>query len=236
MLIIIITSLHLLFDIYGFMNNINKIFNAYCSDPAILNTKDYKWTQDFRNNYQQILTEYNNYTNTHFIPYYYQLNKDVSTPDYKHKWKALYLRAFNVDTNLSTYFPLTMNLIKNIPCTLAYFSILEPGAVLRQHVGIYKGVIRYHLGLKIPKEYKKCHLDIDKKRLYWLEGEDLMFDDMFLHSAENRSDEERIILFLDIKRDFENIFLNVINSSLLYFIPSNDALTKTIENINDFWI
>jgi beta-hydroxylase len=129
-----------------------------------------------------------------------------------------------------------MELINKIPCTLAFFSVLEPGAKLSPHVGIYKGVIRYHLGLKVPKEFHKCFINVDGKNLYWEEGKDIMFDDMFTHYVENDTNEERIVLFLDIKRDFNNIFLNSLNTILLYYIKSNDLLNDTVTNINKYSI
>lgn len=71
------------------------------------------------------------------------------------------------------------------------------------------------------------------KVLHWREGEDLMFDDMFLHYAENNTTQQRVVLFLDIKRDFKNIFINILNTLMLRFIESNDMLQDTIHNANN---
>ena len=65
-----------------------------------------------------------------------------------------------------------------------------------------------------------------------------MFDDMYLHHVENNTDERRVILFLDIKRDFGDsllgMLLNMFNSACLYFINKSDALRKTVDNVNKF--
>lgn len=221
-------------NIYSTANVINKFFSKYCKDPAILDTKKFSWTENFRKNWKNICKEYLKYAETFQIPLHNKLNKYVASCDINGKWKTLYLRAYGIDTKISKYFPLTMSLINSCPCTLAYFSILEPGAKLEPHIGIYKGVIRYHLGLIIPEEWQKCFLKVNGEILHWREGSDLMFDDMFMHHVENNTNQSRIILFLDIKRDFHNVFLNAANSLFLKFVKSNDVLIGTVDNINSF--
>ncbi len=221
-------------NIYSTVNIINNFFSKYCKDPAILDTKKFVWTENFRKNWMDIRKEYLKYAEMFQIPFHNKLNKYVASCDINSKWKTLYLRAFGINTKISKYFPLTMSLINSCPCTLAYFSILEPGAKLEPHIGIYKGVIRYHLGLLIPDEWQKCFLKVDGKTLHWQNGADLMFDDMYLHHAENNTSQARIILFLDIKRDFHNKFLNAVNSFFLKFVKSNDVLLGTIDNINSY--
>lgn len=160
----------------------------------------------------------------------------VATPDSNNGWKTLYLRTFNVNTDVSKYFPLTMNLIDCCPCTLAFFSVIAPGTKLAPHTGLYKGVIRYHLALIVPSDTSNCFIQILDKKLHWYEGSDIMFDDMFTHYVENNTTEPRVVLFLDIKRDFHNVFINMINSLILLFIKSNDAVADTVANINNYHI
>jgi beta-hydroxylase len=182
--------------------------------------------------WKNIRDEYLWYSNKFDIPLHNKISAITSLCDNKNKWKTLYLRAFNIDTEISKFFPMTMKLINMCPCTLAFFSVLEPNAKLSPHVGIYKGVIRYHLGLIIPDEWYKCFINVNGQILYWREGDDIMFDDMFMHSVENNTTQQRVILFMDIKRDFHNIFLNILNTVFLNFIKSNDALKTTIGNAN----
>lgn len=215
-----------------YIDTVNTIFKKFCHDPAIFNTHQFPWTINFRNNWIDIRDEYINYSNHNIIPIHRDLNSEVSSCDVNHKWRTLYLRAYGIDTNVSTYFPTTMNLLNQCPCTLAFFSVLEPGAKLTPHVGIYKGVLRYHLGLIIPQDVNKCFINVDGTKLHWREGNDIMFDDIFMHHVENNTNEPRVILFLDIKRDFHNILLNALNTLSLKFIKSNDILLDTIANVN----
>jgi aspartyl/asparaginyl beta-hydroxylase (cupin superfamily) len=211
---------------------INSYLANQTDDPPILKSTDFPWTQLFRDNYKTIKEEYLSYDGVE--PAFKDVNSKYSVVENDKKWKVLFLRAFNKDTKLTKYFPKTMELINSCPCTLAYFSILEPGTTIHPHVGVYKGVIRYHLGLIVPKNYKDCFIVVDGKKLHWKEGEDIMFDDMFEHYVINRTDERRVILFLDIKRDFNSILVNMINSILLFFVRSSDELKDTIDNMNSF--
>lgn len=218
-------------NIYRKVDLLNDFFSAFCHDPAVLNPQDFPWTKNFRENYRLILSEYLNYGDKN-IPKHASINDHVSSCDKTGSWRTLYLRAFGKDTNVAQKFPQTMKLINSCPCTLAFFSVLEPGAKLEPHYGVYKGVIRYHLGLIVPDDWENCSLHINEDTLHWREGADIMFDDLFLHHVENNTDQCRVVLFLDIKRDFRSVFLNLLNSLFLRFIKSNDALKDTIDNVN----
>jgi aspartyl/asparaginyl beta-hydroxylase (cupin superfamily) len=124
-----------------------------------------------------------------------------------------------------------MEFIKKIPgCTQAMFSVLSPGKIIKPHTGIYAGILRYHLGLNIPKNHMNCFISVNKKKYYWENGKDVMFNDMLEHYVENNTDESRIILLLDIKKDFNNIFINALNTFLLYFTQFNDTIIPDIIN------
>jgi len=233
-LVIIFAIVFLLLKFGGYLipNLCNKLFELGCNDPPIFDPKDFSWSQNFRDSWKDILLEYQNYVKKYVVPYHYQLNTYVSDCDVDRGWKTLYLRAYNQNTQLVRFFPKTMCLINNSPCTLAFFSILEPRTRLMPHKGIYKGIIRYHLGLIVPRDSDSCFIVVDGNKLTWNTGSDIMFDDMFEHYVENNTDELRVVLFLDIKRDFKNPLLNWINDLLLYSVKSNDVLQDTLEKIN----
>ena len=212
----------------------NTLLGYFTKDPIIFNTKDYEWTKKFRDNYNTILQEFLTYNNNNICPYYQDILYLTSSCDIYKKWRSLFLRAYNKNTDIIKYFPKTMELINSVPCTLAFFSILEPGAYLSPHEGVYKGVIRYHLGLITPADSNNCYINIGNRKLSWNPGEDMMFDDMYLHEVHNNTNCPRLILFLDIKRKFNNIFIDTINDILLYFISSNDIVIKLVSNSNSF--
>lgn len=218
-------------DSNSIIKYINKLFTLYSPNQWIFDSNNYSWSLILRNNWKTILDEYNSYKFD--IPSHKKINSLVSGIDINNKWNVLYLKAYNCNTEKSKYFPKTMELINKIPeCTLAFFSVLEPNAYLEPHIGIYKGVLRYHLALKVPEDNKNCYIVVNKQKLHWNEGSDIMFDDMYEHYVINNTNETRIILFLDIKRKFNNIFVDFFNTCFMYFIQSNDILKTTIDNVN----
>jgi beta-hydroxylase len=95
--------------------------------------------------------------------------------------------------------PETSRALKEIPGIInAFFSILTPGTVIPPHRGPYAGILRYHLGVIIPKG--DIAIKVNYKIHKWSEGRSLFFDDSFVHEAWNRTDSIRVILFVDFER------------------------------------
>lgn len=212
-------------------HKINKFLAKYSNDPAVLDSKDFPWSKKFRDNWQDILTEYNNYEAKYLIPSYAEINSDSSGGTVG--WKALFLRVFNNDADIIKEFPKTRALLKHCPCTTAYFSMLEPGTHIKEHKGVYEGVRRYHLSLIAPTNWKDCFIVVDGKKLHWgPPGNDIMFNDMYTHSVQNNTNERRMVLFLDIKHDYKNPIINLINTVMLKFIKCNDILITTLDKAN----
>ncbi len=233
-IILILGYFYVNHNIYRSVGKINKIFSKYSNEPAVFDPKKYQWSVFFRQYWRDILEEYQNYSSQFKIPLHSEINNFVSRCDTQNNWQTLYLRAYNKNTSIVDYFPKTMSLINQCPCTLAFFSVIGPHTKLEPHIGIYKGVLRYHLGLIVPKKWNQCFINVNGQILHWRDGEDIMFDDMFLHHVENNTDEPRVILFLDIKRDFNNPFLNLMNNFFLQFVKSNDVLKDTIKNVDNY--
>lgn len=123
--------------------------------------------------------------------------------DPEKKWQVHYLILMRQETNNAKYSNTTMGILRNlilqgIDVRNAFYSILPPGTNLLPHVGPMTTVLRYHLGLQCPKN--NCYLQLENKQIKWENGKGFLWNDMFLHSAHNYSDETRIILFLDIGR------------------------------------
>jgi len=79
------------------------------------------------------------------------------------------------------------------------FSLLKPGAILKTHTdttGLAYGTMAYHLGLIVPE---KCNLIVDGIETLQKEGQSIIFDSTYPHSAKNDSAEDRVILYIDFK-------------------------------------
>jgi ornithine lipid ester-linked acyl 2-hydroxylase len=97
--------------------------------------------------------------------------------------------------------PRTMLVLAGLPgLRSASFSILYPGATIAPHRGPYRGVLRYHLGLRIPAPLDSCGIRVGGELRHWREGESLVFDEAYTHEAWNHGDGVRVVLFLDIVR------------------------------------
>ena len=91
------------------------------------------------------------------------------------------------------------------------FASLPPGGKLVQHRDPYAGSLRYHLGLLVPKTPGECRIFIDGEPYYWREGEDIVFDETYLHYAENTTSDDRIILFCDVERPLHTNAMTAVN-------------------------
>ncbi len=117
-------------------------------------------------------------------------------------WKTFFLYGFGFRSEPNcARCPETAALVADIPgMQTAFFSILAPGKHIPDHRGPYKGLLRYHLGLKIPEPRDLCRIDVGGEVRNWEEGKSLLFDDTYVHEAWNDSDEVRVVLFVDVVR------------------------------------
>ena len=120
---------------------------------------------------------------------------------FKRGWKRFYLKWYQ-DTHPSAHVlcPQTVALLEKIPnVKAAMFAELPAGSYLGKHRDPYAGSVRYHLGLTTPNS-DSCFIEVDDERYSWRDGEATIFDETYVHWAENGSDQTRIILFCDIER------------------------------------
>ena len=116
-------------------------------------------------------------------------------------WTRFYLTWYGKEmATAEQRCPRTMALLRGIPSLkAAMFASLPPGARLVRHRDPYAGSLRYHLGLATPND-AGCYIVVDGQRYHWKDGEAVMFDETFIHHAENTTQGQRVILFCDIER------------------------------------
>lgn len=131
---------------------------------------------------------------------------------FKRGWKRFYLKWYQ-DTHPSAHelCPKTVALLEKIPSVkAAMFAELPSGSYLGKHRDPYAGSIRYHLGLTTPNN-DSCFIEVDNQRYSWRDGEATIFDETYVHWAENSSNQTRIILFCDIERPMKWAWAQKIN-------------------------
>ncbi len=111
-----------------------------------------------------------------------------------------------------------MELVSSIPNVKgAMFTRLPPRSHLNKHRDPYGGSLRYHLGLATPNS-DDCRIFVDGQPYAWRDGQDVMFDETFVHWVKNETDESRLILFCDIERPLKSPLLTRVNRRVSAFL------------------
>ena len=131
---------------------------------------------------------------------------------FKTGWKRFYVKWYDEPLpSAKSLCPRTAELVESIPgINAAMFALLPPGTKLGAHRDPFAGSLRYHLGLVTPNS-DLCRIVVDGEPYAWRDGEPVMFDETFIHIAENRSDVTRIILFCDIERPLRTRLVRALN-------------------------
>ena len=134
-------------------------------------------------------------------------------------WKRFYLKWYgDPPRSAKMLCPQTVALLEAIPSINgAMFALLPPGARLGKHRDPFAGSLRYHLGLVTPNS-DACRIFVDGHMYYWRDGEDVVFDETYIHYAENKTDQTRLILFCDVERPLRGRVMARLNRWFKRFI------------------
>jgi len=228
---IIIIFIYLLTSVDGYyiLYLLNYLWED--NDLTVFHNTDKDWCKNLRENYKEIRKEFIDYQKSFNIPIYGEITKeqDFLSNNQKSKWRAVILKIYGNETKLSEYFPITSEIIRKVPkCHLCMFSILEPNKKIQPHYGANKAILRYHLGLIVPEKKESCTINVNNITKFWEEGKDIFFDDTYLHSVHNNTEEQRVVLFLDVQKDFNNYIKNLF-CNIIFIIGK---FNSTVININ----
>lgn len=161
--------------------------------------------------------------------------QDIS-PDQKHlakedKWKTFFFFAYGLKAPANCErCPQTAKLLEAVAgAKTAFFSILSPRSHIPQHCGPYKGVIRYHLGLIVPKPESACRIRVGDTIAHWEEGKSMFFDDTFPHEVWNDTDGFRVVLFMDVLRPLP-FPVSLLNSLIIKSIAASPFIRDAKKN------
>ncbi|QKC89570.1 aspartyl/asparaginyl beta-hydroxylase domain-containing protein [Mesorhizobium sp. NZP2234] len=120
-------------------------------------------------------------------------------------WRMFVLKAYDmaVPENLARM-PVLSRLLAECPeVKSAAISFLAPRKHIPSHRGPFRGIMRFHLGLVIPRQADGrpatvMMIDHQEKRIS--DGEGMLWDDTYPHEVMNNADEARIALLLDVWR------------------------------------
>jgi hypothetical protein len=102
--------------------------------------------------------------------------------------------------NNCKYCPKTLELLSNIKgIRVAAFNKLLPMTRLDIHTddntGLTSNSVAYNLGLDVPED---CHLYLRETKIAIKNGKSITFDSTFPHYADNNSEKDRYILYMDV--------------------------------------
>lgn len=131
---------------------------------------------------------------------------------FKKGWKRFYVKWYgDAHPSARELCPRTTELVSSLPTVrAAMFAHLPGGSKLGRHRDPFAGSLRYHLGLVTPND-DACFLDVDGQRYSWRDGQGLVFDETFIHYAENQTGTDRIVLFCDIDRPLKYRWAQALN-------------------------
>ena len=222
LILIAIPSFIIIKDPISIAYPFNFLYTFQYNKPFILNVKSiYKNDHLIKENFTQIQSEIRNILKIKSIPtvdnIYGTSNKQIK--DKNDGWRIYMIKSGNNIKNNADRIPTLSHIVENDPDVISCLvSILQPHSKIPPHIGYYRGVYRYQIGIIIPKDRENCFITVDDNNYHWIEGESIIFDDNYTHSVKNDTDEIRVIVYLDIRKKFKNKILDKINSSALNLI------------------
>jgi aspartyl/asparaginyl beta-hydroxylase (cupin superfamily) len=201
-------------------------------DRQFFSADQFPWCRELEANWRAIREELDEVlTRREDLPNF----QDIS-PDQKHlakedKWKTFFFFAYGLQVPANAErCPRTAELLQAVPgAKTAFFSILSPHMHIPAHCGPYKGVIRYHLGLIVPKPESECRIRVGETIVHWEEGKSLLFDDTFEHEVWNDTDGLRVVLFMDVLRPLPYL-VGLLNRTIIKAIAASPFVRDAKKN------
>jgi aspartyl/asparaginyl beta-hydroxylase (cupin superfamily) len=236
----IIVSL-LIFITLGFYASLtifNIILSPFCKNGPFIKdyTKDFPLSKPIEEKFTTIKDEYTKYTKKYLPDCIYKTNPGFAIDSSSNKercWRNIMLKkAGTIQSSMVEHFPTTISLLKDKQIHNAFFSILDSEVDIPPHDGYYKGYLRYHLGIIIPKNENgdTPFIVCGGETYHWKEGEGVLFDDMYLHYVKNKTPHTRVVLYLDVVRNNLPPVIHQINETVISLIEYNLLLKIMLKN------
>jgi beta-hydroxylase len=192
-----------LFDHSSFMAPINIFMHLFSRVPSTpyIPVREFPELDVLQQNWEIIREEALNLVALQKIKASEENNDAGFNSFFKTGWKRFYLKWYDAShPSAERLCPKTYALLQGIPAVkAAMFAELPHGAKLNPHRDPFAGSMRYHLGLATPND-DRCFIEVDGQRYSWRDGQGVIFDETFIHWAENTSGQDRVILFCDVER------------------------------------
>jgi aspartate beta-hydroxylase len=144
-------------------------------------------------------------------------------------WRMFTMKAYGrkIPEHMRTC-PATMRVVDSCPGVLsASFSFLAPGKHIPEHRGPFRGIVRFHLGLSMPRNENGelgAVLWVDGVPHYLDNGDTLLWDDTYAHEVLNDTKDVRIALLLDIWREGMPADMRVLSNLIVGLVRTSMAV------------
>lgn len=206
-----------LFNHSALLAPLNALLYVFSAVPArpYLDRRAFPELDLFRDHWQVIRDEALRLSDRGHIQAALKHNDASFNSFFKEGWKRFYLKWYDAPLpSALALCPQTVALVNQVPnVKAAMFTLLPAGAHLNPHRDPFAGSLRYHLGLATPGS-DDCRIFVDGQMYSWRDGEDVLFDETFVHWAENRSDRDRLIFFCDVERPLRPRWLGHVNRAV----------------------
>ncbi|AJE97809.1 lipid A hydroxylase LpxO [Pandoraea apista] len=197
-----------------FLSPLNVFMYTFSRVPTTpyLKTENFPELEPLRQNWEAIRAEAVSLLEASRIKASDKYNDVGFNSFFKSGWKRFYLKWYDdAHPSANELCPVTTRLVRQIPTIkAAMFAELPHGSRLVRHRDPFAGSLRFHLGLVTPND-DRCYIDVDGQRYSWRDGEGVVFDETYIHYAENQSGQNRVILFCDVERPMKYRWAQAIN-------------------------
>lgn len=189
------------------MKKKNNIWYSFTStesfkgeEPPFFNISNEEWYKLLNEFREKFLDEFKGKEDDLFVAYF-----NNTFANKKGQWKFIPFKMWgrNYFKNRNT-FPELVNVVEKIPFVASYaLSKLEPHTNIKSHTGDSNVMYRIHVPLMVPSGLPDCGFRVLREKRSW--NEIFAFCDAHDHEAWNNTDQDRIILIIDIIRpEFES--------------------------------
>ncbi len=173
-------------------------------NPPVFDGASFPWIAELEADWKSVRRELEALLeHRELLPTLQSIQPDQANISADDQWRTFVLRGFGhrSDRNCDRC-PETARALERVPGLIsAWFSILAPGKHVPRHRGITCGVVRCHLGLKVPnRDRGRCEMQVEDVTFRWEEGRVVLFNDRCKHEVWNDTDEERVVLIFDVER------------------------------------
>jgi ornithine lipid ester-linked acyl 2-hydroxylase len=212
-----------------------ELVNARGTRPrrTFFETTDFPWIRTLEDNWLVIRGELDRLMRRmDLIPRYQSIQVEAQSITNDARWKTFVLYGYGARSAENCWrCPETDRLLRVIPgMTSAMFSILRGPKHVPAHRGPFNGVLRYHLGLRVPAP---CRIRVGNDVRSWQEGKSLVFDDTNMHEAWNDGPGDRVVLFVDFLRP-SGPATRAMNERMVRWIRSSEFIQGAVKRLDRF--